>query len=109
MSRYKAPAFIKEMEDQETTEEGSVTFNVQVSGKPEPEVEWLRNGSPVKRSRKYKIQEKLNGVCSLTIGNVTSADGGQYRCVAKNTQGSVISEAKLTVNMPGKLNRLLER
>lgn len=94
------------MEDQETEEESSVSFEVQVSGKPEPEVEWLRNGSPIRRSRKYKVQEKLNGVYSLTIVNVTSSDDGGYRCVAKNTEGTAMCEAKLVVNRPGN-NKLL--
>ena len=89
------------MEDQETVEESSVTFEVQVSGKPEPEVEWLRNGSRVRRSRKYKVQEKLNGVYSLTIADVTSPDDGEYRCVVKNTEGTAMSEAKLVVKRLG--------
>ena len=89
------------MEDQEIAEEGSATFEVQVTGKPEPEVEWIRNGSPVRRGRKYKVQEKLHGVCCLTVLNASSSDDGEYRCVAKNREGTAMCEAKLLVRSPG--------
>lgn len=34
------PAFLRELSDQEVTEEDTVTFIIQVSGTPFPEITW---------------------------------------------------------------------
>ncbi|CAL8090976.1 unnamed protein product [Calicophoron daubneyi] len=62
-------------------------------GLPEPQVNWIRNGSPVKGSQRIKVSR---GLLKIEISNVM--DAGTYRCIAENLAGHWESKpATLTV------------
>ena len=68
-------------------------------GRPEPVMSWLKDGVELKLDAS---RLKLSEPGDLTISQVRKADGGRYRCVAKNAIGEQRSpEAVLTVK--GKL------
>ncbi|XP_047439368.1 neural cell adhesion molecule L1.2 isoform X2 [Mugil cephalus] len=52
-------------------------------GLPTPDVSWLRKDGEIPESRTYK--EMFDS--RLHINNVSESDGGEYHCVAQNSQG----------------------
>lgn len=62
---------------QNTYEGGSVTLTAAASGDPAPTLEWYFGANLVGTGN------------SLTINNIAASQAGEYRCVAKNTTGSV--------------------
>lgn len=62
---------------QNTYEGGSVTLTAAASGDPAPTLEWYFGGNLVGTGN------------SLTINNIAASQAGEYRCLAKNTTGSV--------------------
>lgn len=54
---------------------------------------WLKNGQPIKSSRRVKSQ--IWGV--LLINQLALEDAGYYQCIADNGLGTACATAKLTV------------
>ncbi|XP_062273055.1 hemicentin-1 [Scomber scombrus] len=76
-----APSLLKALIGQ------TVTLPCVVQGEPSPEVSWFHNGLPVgvKNTVPFRIQQ------------VSLADQGTYRCVARNSAGQETLEIKLEV------------
>ena len=70
---------------------------VKVSGTPVPDVEWQKGGTLIRDGRRVKIDKDKDGVHSLRIPRVETADQGEYSCTAKNKAGKATCSAKLTV------------
>lgn len=70
------------------TEGNSVTFSCEAIGNPSPSISWTKNGSPLSTIGDPRITE-LNR--KLTITNLNTTDGGEYRCVASNSLGIATS------------------
>ena len=68
-----------------------------VKGKPEPKVEWLKDGQPVVENQRIKIQFD-DGTSTLRFTKTELDDEGEYKCVAKNDLGEVTSTVELLVN-----------
>ncbi|KRY50894.1 Twitchin [Trichinella britovi] len=66
-----------------------------VSGKPNPTIEWTKNGHEVD-SHRVSITNK-HGVCSLEIYGVTEEDAGKYTCTATNSNGQDTTSCYLNV------------
>ena len=72
-------------------------LSVQVTGTPDPEVEWQKDGKPIRDGRRVKVDKGKDGVYSVTIPRAETADQGDYSCTAKNKAGKALCSAKLTV------------
>ena len=84
------------LESTEVLEGQSAKLVCKVSGKPTPEIEWLKNGVRVRESR--RIKSKLNGnECTLRITETRLDDDGVYKCVIRNDLGTDSSSAKLDI------------
>ncbi len=84
-----APRFVEAPVPQQVAGGGRATFTALAGGAPAPNYQWLRNGSP------------LAGATDpvLVIAAATSADAGNYACVATNASGAAVSmAAALTVS-----------
>ncbi|KAJ8349563.1 hypothetical protein SKAU_G00246930 [Synaphobranchus kaupii] len=68
----------------------------QISGDPRPAVIWERNNERITPEGRYRLFEDGN-VYNLIISGVTSEDGGQYICKAKNSIGETYAAATLKV------------
>ena len=85
---YKENILKKKRPQNATVTEGeNVTLACNASGNPTPSISWTKNGSAVNSPRIRLSSDKKQ----LTITNVNRDDKGEYRCVANNSIGAVVS------------------
>lgn len=89
------PRFEISMKDLEVTEGGSAMFEVKVTGTPTPEIQWYKQREEVRASRRIIIEDKPNGVHTLTITKCLMNDDAEYECRATNSEGVVSSHGDL--------------
>ena len=70
------------------SEDGDMTLQVKISGKPKPKVEWTKDGNPLQPDTRTRIQVHDDDTYSLTIKNPVAKDRGKYTCKASNNSGS---------------------
>ena len=71
---------------------GIASLQCGVKGNPVPQVMWLKENSSLPSDKRI-----LRSRGDLVIRDVTSQDGGEYTCRARNILGVVTSSATLTV------------
>ena len=69
-----------------------ITLDCGATGHPTPSIFWER---VFHRTFPHSDHVLPNG--ALSIGPVTVADAGQYRCIAENSEGMVAADAFITV------------
>ena len=70
--------------------EGSVVRIIcTVSGTPDPDVQWIRNGIKITEGKKES---------PLTFNSINRTDDGQYTCKASNVAGNDEKHVTLVVN-----------
>ena len=92
------PKFVREMKDLEVVVGDPATFEVQVTGFPEPTVAWFKENEEVKRSRRHLLERRENGVHSLTISRCQMNDDAEYECRATNCEGVTSCHGDLFVD-----------
>ena len=97
VEKGESAMFLKEMKDFEVFEGDSARFDVRVTGDPEPDVRWYKDGELIKDSHHYVIDHSDNGNCSLIIKHCREEDDATYECKAKNCSGEVCCDAELYV------------
>ena len=91
------PEFFEPLKPVEVTEGGSAKLECTVKVKPEPVVEWFKDGLPVKVSSRVKIS--FDGeTARLKLADVVLNDEGEYKCTVTNDLGSVSCTTELLVN-----------
>jgi Immunoglobulin I-set domain len=58
-----------------------------VTGRPNPEILWFRDGAPVYDDQFHKLVVNEDGISSLILLQASLKDAGNYRCVARNRGG----------------------
>lgn len=93
------PKFVKKLVDQKVQEGETLKLLVQISGTPDPDVKWFKDGKEVSADARIKItrdsQRKEN--YDLTLNLLKGSDGGTYEVRAKNEMGTVTSKSKVIV------------
>ena len=69
-----------------------MTLSCNASGDPVPTVSWTKYGSIISASGDSRISFWADNK-ELNIANVSTADEGEYRCVANNSLGNASSSA----------------
>ena len=87
-----APSIVSPPVSMVVNETGTASFQCEIKGNPEPQVTWLKENSSLPADKRI-VQSRAG----LMITDVTSQDGGMYKCVAKNILGVMTSSATLTV------------
>ena len=73
----------------------------EASGKPAPDIIWLRNGSPLKNMPqsydvgKLATDNRRKSRSTLTLSPARRSDNAKYGCQAKNDYGEVIQSVTL--------------
>ncbi|XP_035291447.1 hemicentin-1 [Anguilla anguilla] len=85
-----------------TVVQGSlVTLTCEARGIPPPSLSWLKDGQPLSLHRNLLLDGHET---RLRLPDVSSADAGQYSCVASNQAGSSTKTFNLTVQEPPKIS-----
>ncbi|KAK3082713.1 hypothetical protein FSP39_003330 [Pinctada imbricata] len=81
----------------------TATLTCRICGRPRPKLTWRFNDSiPVIRGSRVDLKYDEDGFAVLNLYQVTSADSGEYSCLATSNLGSVITRAQITVlDRPG--------
>uniref|UniRef100_A0A8C6UBT5 Titin n=1 Tax=Neogobius melanostomus TaxID=47308 RepID=A0A8C6UBT5_9GOBI len=74
----------------------SKMFECQVTGTPEIDIYWFREGTEISPSNRYKIAF-VNSVATLEISGTDMKDSGLYYCEARNEAGSESCSMELKV------------
>ncbi|XP_057620102.1 myosin light chain kinase, smooth muscle isoform X2 [Chionomys nivalis] len=71
-------------------------FSCKITGRPPPQVTWLKGNVPLQPSARLSMSEK-NGMQILEIHEVTQDDLGTYTCMAVNGSGKASMSAELSI------------
>uniref|UniRef100_A0A914KKC3 Ig-like domain-containing protein n=1 Tax=Meloidogyne incognita TaxID=6306 RepID=A0A914KKC3_MELIC len=98
IEEMEAPKFVDGLKPVEVKEGETAKMSVEVTGKPEPEVQWNKDGWPVQVDNVHTIaKDEGKGRHSLTVKDANIADAGTYTCKAVNKAGQAETQAKFGV------------
>uniref|UniRef100_A0A8C0CMC6 Myosin light chain kinase, smooth muscle n=1 Tax=Balaenoptera musculus TaxID=9771 RepID=A0A8C0CMC6_BALMU len=83
-------------------------FSCKITGRPQPQVSWLKGDVPLQPSSRVSMSEK-NGVQVLEIHEVNQDDVGVYTCMVVNGSGKASMSAELSIQGLDNANRSLVR
>uniref|UniRef100_A0A803XWE3 Myosin light chain kinase, smooth muscle n=1 Tax=Meleagris gallopavo TaxID=9103 RepID=A0A803XWE3_MELGA len=90
------PQFESCPQNLEASEGQEIKFKSKVSGKPKPDVEWFKEGAPIKTGEGVQIYEE-DGTHCLWLKKACLGDSGSYSCAAFNPRGQTSTSWFLTV------------
>ncbi|XP_024880175.1 obscurin isoform X3 [Temnothorax curvispinosus] len=93
------PKLLKKLADQRLKEGETLKLTLEVSGTPDPEVKWYKDGEEVTADARIKItrDSQRNESYDLTVTLLKGSDGGLYEVRAENELGYVTSKSKVIV------------
>ncbi|KRF85677.1 uncharacterized protein Dvir_GJ19688, isoform B [Drosophila virilis] len=93
------PTFISELQDAASVEGFPVKMDVKVIGSPKPNLQWFHNGHEILPENGHiSIMENPDSTFSLVLDKTVPSDSGLYEIIAKNSEGSTSSKAKLYIS-----------
>ena len=92
-----APEIVRRPKNARLMPGGVASFDVRVSGRPMPTVQWLHAGQPLEQppERQRSTFQPTTGDARLVLLNLVPTDAGEYRLVARNPVGEVSAQAQL--------------
>ncbi|XP_043471828.1 obscurin isoform X4 [Leptopilina heterotoma] len=98
---YTRPKINKKLADQKVNEGETLSLKVEISGTPEPEVKWYKDGKQVDASADARIKisrdTKRKENYDLTLTLIKGSDGGIYEVRAENELGQVSCKSKVII------------
>ncbi|XP_043091601.1 myosin light chain kinase, smooth muscle isoform X1 [Puntigrus tetrazona] len=92
------PEFSKTPCDLTVPEGSSAQLSCLITGYPDPEVVWLKDGDLLELQEEcVQVDYEEDGSCTLTLENVSPLHSGLYSCKATNVLGEALCSASLTV------------
>ncbi|XP_078208058.1 myosin light chain kinase, smooth muscle isoform X3 [Callithrix jacchus] len=83
-------------------------FSCKITGRPQPQVTWLKGNVPLQPSARMSMSEK-NGMQVLEIHGVNQDDTGVYTCLVVNGSGKASMSAELSIQGLDSANRSFGR
>ncbi|CAK9822500.1 Unc-89 [Anthophora retusa] len=100
--KEKRPEFVTTLQPLSVVEGFPAKMEVKVLGKPQPQLQWFKNGEEIiPDGKRIKVVNQPDGSQALIIENATPEDAGEYQVIAGNTEGT--SNCKGTIEVVGKL------
>jgi len=105
-----APILKKKLPDSVKVDVGKpLELIAQIDGNPTPEVQWTKDGQPLKPSNEVKIETKPDGTVSLSIDCAQPQDAGKYAVIAKSPSGEVTSSSAVDVQGDQKVPIMVQK
>ncbi|XP_063953801.1 titin-like isoform X4 [Lytechinus pictus] len=92
-----APYFTRKIRDNLVKQGRATQLDCVVKGDPAPEVEWYKDGVPVRTSNNLRVECGDEGLCALSFYNTQPEADGVYTIKAFNVIGEAACKAKLNV------------
>ncbi|CAH0545687.1 unnamed protein product [Brassicogethes aeneus] len=93
---FQPPTFTQSFTDFQQLPNRDAKFPCRVSGVPQPEIQWTKDGEPITESDKYHIKRD-GDACCLYVMNCQPEDAGVIRATATNKEGQDVCTAALEV------------
>ncbi|XP_076666422.1 obscurin isoform X4 [Andrena cerasifolii] len=93
----RRPSFSKPLEDTKAVVGQPLKLEAQVVAFPNPEVQWFKDGIPLRHAKEIYFMNEPNGLIGLRIDNVRPEDAGTYSLVVSNSLGETTGTAKVEV------------
>ena len=91
------PEFKEKMKNIEVTAGEKARFEVQVTGYPEPKVEWFKGSDKLENQERFVTGKDEDYSFFLAVEDTMKEDNGSYKCVASNENGRATCRAELEV------------
>ncbi|XP_016767640.1 obscurin isoform X7 [Apis mellifera] len=93
----RKPSFSKSLEDVKIVVGEPLKLEAQVVAFPNPEVQWFKNGIPLRQTKEmYFINEPI-GIIGLRIDSCRPEDAGTYSMTVSNSLGETTGTAKVEI------------
>lgn len=99
LTTKKKLSFASNLRDRTVFTGQTLKLSLTVIG-PEPNIKWLRNDCNIVYSPRVKNFTKESFAC-IEIYDVCNDDAGEYKCVAKNNSGEIVTAGRVTVHQSG--------
>ncbi|KAK9307269.1 hypothetical protein QLX08_002302 [Tetragonisca angustula] len=93
----RKPSFSKSLEDTKAVVGQPLKLEAQVVAFPNPQVQWFKDGIPLRHSKEIYFMNEPNGVIGLRIDHVRPEDAGVYSMTVSNSLGEITGSAKVEV------------
>ncbi|KAG8183020.1 hypothetical protein JTE90_017107 [Oedothorax gibbosus] len=101
-----APKFTEKLPSSIDLVEGEpLNLKAKVSGKPVPEIKWVKDGKPLRPSSHLTMKVSPDGTAELSVQNMTHEDAGVYKVVAENEKGQAATESSVGVAFKAKTTK----
>ena len=97
-------AFTDQLKDTDVISGQNLVLSCCCQGIPKATIKWYQNDIELKSTTKQKIDSAPDGTQTLTINRVDLTDGGEFKIVATNPQGTITSTCHVDVLMKPKID-----
>ncbi|XP_043582472.1 obscurin isoform X6 [Bombus pyrosoma] len=93
----RKPSFSKPLQDAKATVGQPLKLEAQVVAFPNPQVQWFKDGIPLRQSKEIYFMNEPNGIIGLRIDYVRPEDAGVYSMTVSNSLGEITGSAKVEI------------
>ncbi|KAL0112248.1 hypothetical protein PUN28_011952 [Cardiocondyla obscurior] len=93
----RRPSFTKSLEDTKAVVGQPLKLEAQILAFPNPQVQWFKDGIPLRHTKEVNFVNEPNGLIGLKIDYVRPEDAGTYSVTVSNALGEITGAAKVEV------------